>query len=274
MISKRVIQDGSEEKAAEERNEPPKEQSQRGKSPSDVIKQSLVSPWIQLAALLIVLLLILLALMYTYLYFAELKKLAEKYHVLTRIREFMVQYNESFRDKNESEAMKGARQALDQLTRLKAKSALVQDLIDEVTQKIQNHWVPYSGHLYYFDGRSNNFEFAKKACEAQNSLVVYIKTHEEEDFLEKEINQRSQEDDEGYWLGLGYNFAWTWVNGDKVSEQHSYWVAKYPKIPYTNTGAICAFIAMCTVKRKCWKDEYCEKNKKWVCKWKSDSRWL
>ncbi|XP_060103413.1 uncharacterized protein LOC132577641 [Heteronotia binoei] len=167
-------------KASKDVGKIPPEQSPKGKSSSDKFKLFLLNHWAQLVAFLIFLSLLLLFLWYLRLYTVELKKLSEKYRAVTRIHEFMKNYNESFEEVNETEAMKGVGLILNEVSDLRATNAEVQAAIDGVIQMMTNGWVSFKSHLYFFDIRLNTYDFATKACKAENAIPVTILTGEEE----------------------------------------------------------------------------------------------
>ncbi|XP_078392786.1 C-type lectin domain family 17, member A-like [Cetorhinus maximus] len=77
-------------------------------------------------------------------------------------------------------------------------------------------WKVHNHHCYRLSTKSKEWYSAKLQCESQTSHLIVINTEQEQNFIEKSIENNPRD----YWIGLTDRESegnWKWVDGTPVS---------------------------------------------------------
>ncbi|CAD5119120.1 DgyrCDS7763 [Dimorphilus gyrociliatus] len=121
--------------------------------------------------------------------------------------------------------------------------------------RCDKYWIPYEGHCYYFGNQKKTQTRASSTCQAYDANLADIYSEAEMNFVVKHL--KTSED---YWIGLQKKSGkYFWMNGKEA--QYKAWKSSEP-----DGSGPCVRIG-----DKKWKDMYCSKSYRFVCK-KQSSR--
>ncbi|XP_060103386.1 C-type lectin domain family 4 member F-like [Heteronotia binoei] len=233
------------------------------------IKVKLANPYIEKAIYCAVLLLVIIAVLLIILYMKKMEGITEKYRAATRIHQFMQDYNATFKGKTPTETFKGVEEIIKELKNRYARIAEVQKSIDDITDKLEDSWIPFRGYIYRFFKERGNFYHAKDFCTKNNWEMVEVHSKEEESFVFDEIFRFQH----SVFFGIQkMNHKWTWLSGRELGIQIN-WANNFQKHT-DNPGPVCLDAEVCISRPNCWNAVDCDYYKSVFCRMRPDARWL
>ncbi|XP_077157381.1 ladderlectin-like isoform X2 [Paroedura picta] len=234
------------------------------------VKQKLASPRIQQATIWMSGLLFIVAVMLIGLYVFKLNNITEKYRAATKIHRFMQNYNETFKGKNPSQTLRAINDEWRRLKDLYDKNNELRKSINEIMTRIAEGWIPFGGHLYFFQSREVALFSAKHLCNEIQTDLVEIHSDAEQNFLAQQVYRIQK----GCWIGLEkQDNVWRWKTGG--TPKKFYWSPGHPWF-LDEPRDICVLMRVCPEAERpnCWNAMKCGGNYPSFCMLKADTQWL
>ncbi|KAK2830726.1 hypothetical protein Q5P01_018657 [Channa striata] len=108
---------------------------------------------------------------------------------------------------------------------------LVTQSHNKPSTKCERGWQQHRGVCYLFSTNGMSWKNSRYFCQRQGGDLVKINSREEQSFLEYQLRNEMNFDDDKFWIGLTdseQEGRWLWMDGSELDTSLAFWSRREP----------------------------------------------